>query len=450
MKRKLFTLLCLSVLHLSAQNALNFDGSNDFVGTSYAGISGNGARTVEAMIRTSNSISGQKVIVDWGSMAPGTRFTFNVLQNASIRIEVGGSGMAASTAVNDGMWHHVAVTYDPTLSSDMFKLYIDGSQAAAGNLNTPVNTSSVTPVLIGCRNDSINYFPGDIDEVRIWDRALTATEISANKSAELCGTPSGLKAYYKFNQGTAGGANASVNTLSDELGLNNGSLNNFGLSGASSNWVAGATLSSGSKTSSITETACNSYLSPAGKTYTTSGNYTDTLQATAGCDSIIDITLTVQAVDTSVTVSSTTLKANRNNATYRWLDCNDNYKIVVGGTTQTFTPPDPNGSYAVSVEYGGCKDTSACYSLDGVGLFENKISSLDIFPNPSKGNVQISHPSIGTGKLIVLSATGQVIFTSKELGTEETEINLSSQPKGIYFIKLESDGESFVERLVLE
>ena len=45
-------------------------------------------------------------------------------------------------------------------------------------------------------------FIGQIDEVRIWKRALTQTEIRNNMSKKLAGTESGLVAYYKMDEGT--------------------------------------------------------------------------------------------------------------------------------------------------------------------------------------------------------------------------------------------------------
>ena len=69
-----------------AQNGLNLDGVDDYVSTTYPGISGNGARTVEAWIRTtSNNVPSQggkqHVIADWGSTTTGGRFTLNILFN---------------------------------------------------------------------------------------------------------------------------------------------------------------------------------------------------------------------------------------------------------------------------------------------------------------------------------------------------------------------------------
>ncbi len=55
------------------------------------------------------------------------------------------------------------------------------------------------------------------------------------------------------------------------------------------------------KTFSSSITSCNEYRSPSGKyTWTTPGNYSDTLLNAAGCDSVIDFSLTVVSIDTSI------------------------------------------------------------------------------------------------------------------------------------------------------
>ena len=71
--------LLLISFNLSAQNALNFDGTNDFVMTNFPGPTGNSTRTVEAMIKFTTLSSSQKVILDWGDMAVGNRFTLNII-----------------------------------------------------------------------------------------------------------------------------------------------------------------------------------------------------------------------------------------------------------------------------------------------------------------------------------------------------------------------------------
>lgn len=81
-----------------------------------------------------------------------------------------------------------------------------------------------------------------MDEVRIWMSARTCEEINQNMNTELVGNEPGLYAYYRFNEGTPGGANTSITVLNDQTpdALYNGTLNNFALTGTFSNYDLGA------------------------------------------------------------------------------------------------------------------------------------------------------------------------------------------------------------------
>ncbi len=457
MKKGLLLIVAIISTTLYSQNALNFDGTDDYVTTTSPGVSGNAARTVEAWIRTTAITSGnQNVIVDWGSMPLGTRFTMCVLQNNSLRLEVGGNGIPCTTAVNDGLWHHVAVVFNPALSSNTLKLYIDGALNMQGNLTIPVNTSSVTPVVIGRRNDGVNYFDGDIDEVRIWNVARSAAQIAADRNTEFCGTEPGLVAYYKFNQGTAGGNNTAVTTLPDRSGNNNnGTLQGFTLSGTGSNWVAApsALAVTGSNSStSITQTACNSYLSPAGNTYDSTGTYVDTLMGSSGCDSIITINLTVNQLDLSVSRTTTTLTANKSGVAYQWLMCGTPYIKLSGKTSQSFMPTDTTRSYAVVLSSPGCVDTSDCYKLiNDISLGEWSNTTVDIFPNPSQGKITVSSALLtDQAEVLIYTSTGTLLLAKSDFDSPEVEFNLQSLPTGVYVVEIITKGEKIRKKLIVE
>jgi hypothetical protein len=109
--KKIYLLLLFFGLMWSNNNvqaqALDFDGTNDYVQTTYSGISGTADRTIEAWIKTTanfipNAGGLQGVIVDWGTFSTGQRFTFNVLWSNAIRLEVGGNGVSGTIPVNDG------------------------------------------------------------------------------------------------------------------------------------------------------------------------------------------------------------------------------------------------------------------------------------------------------------------------------------------------------------
>ncbi|HBN02499.1 MAG TPA: hypothetical protein DD396_00490 [Bacteroidetes bacterium] len=276
MKKHILHLLLLANISTAFaqgnQNALNFDGSNDYVQTGYTGISGNNSRTVEAWIKTTvnsdpSTGAAQHVIVDWGTTATGGRFTLNILWGNTLRIEVGGSGINGKTVLNDGNWHHVAASYDPS-ATYKFCLYVDGVLDTSANNTTTVNTTSGNTLIIGKRVDNVNYFEGEIDEVRVWNHARTASQIADLFDKELCPNHSGLVAYFRLNQGTANANNSgkttAVNSISSAA---NGSLINFGLSGSSSNWVSGSGINLAPDTTVIKDTTvCGGFVSPQGRT----------------------------------------------------------------------------------------------------------------------------------------------------------------------------------------
>ena len=117
-----------------------------------------------------------------------------------------------------------------------------------------------------------------------------------------------------------------------------------------------------STTSSISPSACRSYISPSKKnTWSATGTYTDIIPNKAGCDSVITINLTItHKIDTSVTQNGNTLTANIKDANYQWINCNTNEPININTRSLIATV---NGSYKVSLEHDGCTGVSSCYTI---------------------------------------------------------------------------------------
>jgi hypothetical protein len=449
------SLILVIATNAEGQTALNLDGVDDFVQTTYPGISGNSARTVEAWIRTTancNPTNGgvQQIITDWGSVATGGRFTFNILWGDAIRLEVSGNGLSGSYPVNDGAWHHVAAVYDPTAINTV-SLYVDGSLDASGNLTVPVNTVLSTPMRIGKRVDDQRHFDGDIDEVRVWNYALSPSEISAGSNGEVCNLSTSLVAYYPVGSGMPGGNNAGMVTLFDRSGNgHNGTLTNFSLTGITSNWVNGAGLSSGLTFGTVAENACGTYTWPSnGLTYTMSGSYMDTVQNANGCDSLVTLNLTINTIDLSVTTTTTSLTSNQNGAAWQWLDC-DNGNVILPGDTLQILQPAVNGNYAVLVDFNGCLDTSACYAVTSVGIDEPEPFSVQLYPNPVKAhiNVLFGHPF--TGSVHLMDGRGSLVEVDALNGVSRYQLNTGGLLPGVYMVQLTSDLATVTRRVIVE
>jgi hypothetical protein len=320
--KKTITTLCimLSLTYWSsAQNGLNFDGSNDIVQTNYTGVLGSADRTFEAWVFVSSSAPALNLaILDYGLNAVGSRNTFIISGSRGLSFISGGTNANIGTGggtVPTNQWVHVAFVMDNSTGY----LYINGVQMMTGSLttvNTPTNNANVR---IGQRvSGGTIPFNGTLDEVRIWDVARTAYEIQASMNSEICQHPN-LQLHYKLNEGAAGGTNTGTTTTADYSGNSyNGTLSNFSLTGATSNWINGAAITNGSSTGSVQQTACSSFTwSANGMVYTTSGVYTEVLTGAnaQGCDSTVTLNLTI-AGSTSGTDTQTACDS------YTWLDGN--------------------------------------------------------------------------------------------------------------------------------
>jgi hypothetical protein len=218
----------------AAGNALNFDGSNDIVTITNNSNFQLTTGTIETWVKTSNAGSGYRAI---GGKAFG--FALYLKDNVLLAYDWAAGG-DKTTGINlaDNLWHHVALSFNSGVSNSSY-IYIDGVL----KLTTTYTVSSqADPIRIGDSGYTQAY-NGSIDEFRVWNTSRTQAQVQSAMNSELTGSESGLVAYYKFNQGTAGGTNTGVTTLTDTTtNANNGTLTGFTLTGATSNWVTGATL----------------------------------------------------------------------------------------------------------------------------------------------------------------------------------------------------------------
>ncbi|GEL09857.1 Concanavalin A-like lectin/glucanases superfamily protein [Flavobacterium glycines] len=96
---------------------------------------------------------------------------------------VGTNGTGSANAVSNqpltlNKWYHLVMTYN----QNQVRLYINGRLAATQNYSSTMNTSGNSGISIGESNQANGYWnhtDGKIDDVAIWDRALTPTEIEA-------------------------------------------------------------------------------------------------------------------------------------------------------------------------------------------------------------------------------------------------------------------------------
>ncbi len=200
--------------------------------------------------------------------------------------------------------------------------------------------------------------------------------------------------------------------------------------------------------STINQTACSTFTLN-NQTYTQSGVYTQQLPNSQGCDSTITLNLTILPLPSvAVTSSSGVLTANQQNATYQWLDCDNNYNPISGATLISFTPLI-SGNYAVEINQNSCIDTSQCYTVtvNSSGLVEHLISNDRLFPNPNNGSFYFE--SYKGGNYVITDAVGKIIYSFFTEKSIKKLITITNLPNGVYLIVPEGSN-SVPIKLVIE
>jgi hypothetical protein len=300
----LLTFLAFQPLWAQPGNALNLDGSNDQVvcplPAVFNSISTNNF-TMEAWVYPTGAvfsriIYAQLSTTNFATLSTGgtNNIYFYVVSNGT------NYSIATSAILPSNTWTHVAARW--TASTQSLAVYFNGAlQAGAGGGSSSTGTSGL--MTIGTRPGGAQYFPGSVDEVRIWSSARSQCEIQSNMNRTFTAPQTNLVAYYPCDQGIAGGNNTGITTLNDASGnTNNGTLTNFGLTAATSNFITSTAniTSAGNAVGGYTvyqsAYVCynGSYTFPnAGPTainITAPVSYASTLTAINGCDSVVNTT----------------------------------------------------------------------------------------------------------------------------------------------------------------
>lgn len=159
------------------------------------------------------------------------------------------------------------------------------------------------------------------------------------------------------------------------------------------------------------------------------------------------VKLNVQTVDTSVTVDNNVLTANLEDATYQWIDCNNNFLPIDNETYQSFMPTVA-GNYAVIVNKN-CTDTSSCRQINIVtDIDDAQATKFTVYPNPSKEVMHINFNEITTGVLTISDVNGLNVF-QKAINDSKFSIATTDFSSGVYVVKITTATFTSVEQIVI-
>ena len=445
-----FTLLFSFTAFSQNPNSLAFDGSNDVVtvpnasahiANSTSGIS------LSCWVYATNPSPNYPNFDGIAGFRNDATCDFYLLQLSATTVEArfrnssGTDYTPVITGFQINTWQHLVMTYD----GNTIKTYLNGmanaSMSASGSISASTETFHIGYLPF---SPSSFQFGGKLDEVGLWDKALTQSEISCMYTNGHGNSSPNLKLSYKCDQGSPSGSNSAITKLIDDKGNIDGNLSGFSMSGSSSNFVQGKVLGS-----TASATICKGDSVQFGNDYyKNAGIYSATFPTSGPCDSIVQLTLNIDSLDTDVIWSNpTTLFAKLGGANYQWMNCDDK-QIIPGAVLQTYSPTQ-GGNYAVILTKNGCTDTSACEFTD-VGLTENDLPQLSVYPNPTKGRFTFSQGmDTEAGTLFVIDPAGKVLAQISIENRAETVIDLKL-PVGVYTLNFQrEDGKRGSSNLVI-
>ncbi len=169
-------------------NALSFNGSSNRVNINDANsLDLTTGMTLEAWVYPT-SLSGWRSVI-LKEQSGGLTYALYAYDNApqpAAYINTGGSDLtvAGTASISLNAWTHLASTYDGA----SFKLYVNGSQVGSKAISGAIKAST-NPLTIGGNSVWGEYFSGRIDEVRIYNRALSQAEIQSDMNTSITVLP---------------------------------------------------------------------------------------------------------------------------------------------------------------------------------------------------------------------------------------------------------------------
>jgi chitodextrinase len=155
-------------------SAYNFDGADDYVRIpDSTGLDITGDLTISAWINTFDiDIRGAATIFDnHNHVSPYAGYNLTIQPDGRVRFMSDGGNLYSNTPVNTGEWKHVAVTLLGTTAT----LFIDGKFESSGTVDVP--SANTVDQVIGASFAPYYFFEGIIDDVAIYNRALSESEI---------------------------------------------------------------------------------------------------------------------------------------------------------------------------------------------------------------------------------------------------------------------------------
>ena len=200
----------------------------------------------------------------------------------------GENGIAGPSALALNTWSHLAATYNGATLS----IYVNGALAASQAMTGPINTAT-SPLRFGGNNVWGEYFTGRLDEVRVYNRALSEAEIQTDMNTAVGGTPPpdatgpAVAITSHTNNQTVTSSPITVAGTASDSGLGNNGISSVTVNGvaatggtatgaATANWNQSVALNPGANTITVVGRDASAAQNPTTASITVNYNPPDT------------------------------------------------------------------------------------------------------------------------------------------------------------------------------
>lgn len=365
--------------------SIYFDGSTNYIDMEDALDLNNSEFSVSAWINRESGSSNTSILSKRNE--PFTEgYDFKIDTNGKLEISWNNGtsqSLKSSATIPEAEWHHVAVIYDSGIAT----LYIDGVADTSSSLTAPVNTSSSFYIGAANKHTPMAFFKGNIDEVRVWDVALTVDQLRYVMNQEILENASFVNGSYLNSRGVTPTKDdiASIpwSSLAGYYPLSTYTYTNTKDESGNGNQGALRSLRTVDR-----QTAPLPYISNNTGSWDNLNTWENgSVQYAPGSTSIVDPNIAVGwnivKVSHDITMDNATLPAaSDNNRTVLALFVDDN-ELTIQGDTASNTGNGITVSHFLSLGVG---NTNATLDLEGESqLIQTKDSDLDV---ASEGRIE--------------------------------------------------------------
>lgn len=443
----LAAVLIMPVCTSAQQKAISLNGSTDYIncGTDASAVI-TGPLTIEAWIKpASYEVVNEIVQKGYGNANDNDETCYQLaLYNDSgvvtagfnIGNSLGHNGVLVHMSTSDlNKWIHIAGVYnDSTLN-----IYKNGVLMAQKHTKITLSPNSY-PLLIGKRNDGFP-FSGQIDEVRIWNIALTQADIQNTMYHELVGNEAGLVAYYTMDRNGQGQGltvvNNSTSTVSGGSALN------------------GSTVGTSTTPTFVVSHAFDSVsISISNQSIVEGNSGQQSMDFNVKLDHSYDSLITVQyKTEDKTAMAGTDYVATNGTLTFNPGETSQKISVLINGDTikeknETFLvilyqPVNAvlNKDTAIGTIKNDDKTSALTFNRENNNYPENN-NSMSIVPNPAHSSITVNFTANDPGTILqVINATGQSMLqkqVSSFIGKNTAQLDISKLAAGTYMLLIKT------------